>query len=378
MTIPVPTGEYAVGTFTYTVKDDRPETLNPDLMRSIAARVYYPVPEEQTEGCTKARCMSRNMAEGIRKMFMIPLNYDKMEAAGENFAACYENAPRPDGSTFPLILFSHGLGSYREGNSFLCIDLASHGYVVISVAHSRDGICTEFDDGSFVPFDKRIMRKLYQPYLGGMLAALRLIKAKGTVEELSEKFDVFQDKYCAFQKARLTEWVKDTQAALKYVRENLSSMIDFEKGIGAAGHSFGGDTAYRLCADFPEYVCGVNMDGALFGDYRDTVQKKPFMQISCRDNENVAMRVYLRHEQPVWKVMFRDMKHVGFSDMKHRLRFTSMAGKLPADVMHENLCRCHLEFFDAYLKGLKREPDIRSNDAITVTKFEPDLTKPDV
>ncbi|MBO4368276.1 MAG: hypothetical protein J5859_06150, partial [Clostridia bacterium] len=292
--MPVPTGAYAVGTFTYTVKDDRPEVMNPSVMRSVASRVYYPVPKALAEGCTRAKCMSREMAQGIRKLFMLPLNYDRMEAAGENDSACYVDAPRPDGERYPLIMFSHGLGSYREGNSFLCIDLASHGYVVISVAHSLDGICTEFDDGTSVPFDKSIKKKLYQPYFGGMIAAVRLTKAKGTVEELSEKFDEFQDHYCSFQKARLDEWVRDTQASLKYARENPSGMIDFEKGIGAAGHSFGGDTAYRLCADDPEYVCGVNIDGALFGDYRNTIQKRPFMQISCRDNENVAMRVYLR------------------------------------------------------------------------------------
>ena len=369
MNFPVPTGAYAVGTFTYTVKDDRPEALNPSVMRSVAARVYYPVEKDRTAGCARAKCMSRRMAEGIRKVFLLPLNYDRMEAAGENLSNCYENAPWPDGEKYPLIMFSHGLGSYREGNSFLCIDLASHGYVVISVAHALDAIYTEFDDGSFVPFDKTITKKLYQPYLGGLIGALKLTKAKGTVQELSEKFDAFQDKYCGFQKERLIEWVMDTQAALDYAKENLSGMIDFEKGVGAAGHSFGGDTAYKLCADFPEYVCGVNMDGALFGDYKDTVQKKPFMQISCPDNENVAARVYLRHEKPVWKVLFRDMKHVGFSDMKHRLRFAAMAGRLPPDVMHENLCKCCLEFFDAYLKGIKPEPEIRSSDAITVTKF---------
>ena len=372
MTAPQPTGPYAVGTFTYTVWNDRPEAMHPNVMRSVAARVYYPLPKDRAAGCPKAQCMSRNMAEGIRKLFHIPLNYDKMEAAGENLSACYENAPRPDGEKYPLILFSHGLGSYREGNSFLCIELSSHGYVVIAVGHALDGICTEFDDGTFVPFDASIMKKLYQPYVGGMIAALKMMRAKGSEAELARKFDVFQDKYCGFQKGRLSEWVRDTQAAFKYAQENLGDMIDFEKGVGAAGHSFGGDTAYRLCADDPAYVCGVNIDGALFGDYKNTVQKKPFMQISCRDNETVAARAYLRHEQPVWKVLFRDMKHVGFSDMKHRLRFASMAGRLPADVMHENLCGCILEFFDAYLKKIKREPDLRSNDAITVTKFEPD------
>ena len=204
MTIPEPTGEYAVGTFTYTVFNDRPEVLEPSAMRSVACRVYYPVPKNRVEGCKRAKCMSRSMAEGIRKGFRLPLNYDKMEAAGENTAACYENAPRPEGEKFPLILFSHGLGSYREGNSFLCIDLASHGYAVISVGHSRDGICTELDDGSIVPFDRSIVKKLYQPYLGGMIAALRLVSAKGTVKELSDRFDAFQDKYCIFQKAGWT------------------------------------------------------------------------------------------------------------------------------------------------------------------------------
>ena len=240
MAHPVPTGEYAVGTFTYTVKDDRPEALDPSGMRRVASRVYYPVPKDRVAGCAKAKGLSREMAEGIRKTFMFPLRYDRLEAAGENVSECYENAPRPEGEKYPLILFSHGMGSYREGNSFLCIELASHGYVVISVAHSREGIVTEFDDGTSVPFDRSITKKLYQPYLGGAVAALKLTKAKGTPEELSAKFDAFQDRYCGFQKDRLEEWVRDTQASLAYARENLSGMIDFGKGIGAAGHSSAG------------------------------------------------------------------------------------------------------------------------------------------
>ena len=43
---PVPAGEYAVGTFTYTVYNDREEILLPGTQRSIPARVYYPVLKE--------------------------------------------------------------------------------------------------------------------------------------------------------------------------------------------------------------------------------------------------------------------------------------------------------------------------------------------
>ena len=46
---PKPTGRYAVGTFTYTIKDHRKEVLPAGGMRSIAARVYYPVTKESVE-----------------------------------------------------------------------------------------------------------------------------------------------------------------------------------------------------------------------------------------------------------------------------------------------------------------------------------------
>ena len=374
MRLPKPTGEYAVGTFVYTVWNDREEVMHQGGMRSVTSRVYYPVLKENVAGLPKMTAMSENMLKGLKDSFKVAPNFKKDPEA--NLSECYENAERIPGKRFPLIMFNHGYNSYREGNSFLCIELASHGYVVISVDHSYEALCNEFDDGTVLFFDKTITKKMYEPMLGGVIALFKLMKARGSNEELARRFDEVQRKYCRFLMDRLPEWVKDNEAALNYAKENLTDLIDFEKGVGASGHSMGGDVAYALCARNPEFTCGINLDGALFGDYADDVQTRPFMQVSCADNEYVVTRVYIRHTQKVYKVFFRDMRHMGFADTLHVIPLKSVVGKLDPDVMHENLCRCHLEFFDAYLKKTKDAPELVSNDVVNVSVFEPDMAAP--
>ena len=370
---PKPTGEYAVGTFTYTVKDAREEVMDKTKMRSVASRVYYPIDKDSVKDLKPSIGLSENMAKGISKAFKIPINYEKMKEKGEIYSECFEDAPRIKDKRFPLIMFHHGMASYREGNSFLCIELASHGYVVISVSHSMEAACTEFDDGSVEWFDKSILKKQYQPFLKGAVNILKLSRFKGSDSEMAKRFDEFQRVYSRFLMGRLDEWVLDNDAALDYAKENLNDLIDFDRGIGVCGHSMGGNTAYRLCCDKEDYVCGINIDGALFGDYTNCVLNKPFLQVSCKSNEKVVARVYIRHTKPVFKALFKDMQHIGFSDMKHMMNPGLTAGKLDPDLMHENLCRCHLEMFDTYLKGIKNEPELISNDVITVTKYEADM-----
>ena len=179
-----------------------------------------------------------------------------------------------------------------------------------------------------------------------------------------------------FMMERLPEWIKDNEAALEYAKKELSDMIDFAKGVGVSGHSMGGDTAYALCVRNEDFVCGINLDGALFGDYTNDILRRPFMQVSCKNNENVVNRVYIRHTEPVYKVLFRDMTHIGFADViKYILPIKLLVGKLDADVLHENLCKCHLEFFDTYLKKLKDTPELKSNDDVKVSVYEADMSE---
>ena len=284
--------------------------------------------------------------------FKFPPNYDKETSAGHNRSECYKGAPWITGEKFPLIIFNHGYQSFMEGNSFLCIELASHGYVIMSVGHPLEGICTEYDDDAPIFFDKKLLKLANKPIIPNVMALNRLCKMKGTDEDRMKAIDKYQERFGGFMIRRLPEWGKDIYVALDYVKQNFSDWIDFDKGIGLTGHSFGGAVAYYLCMKDPQFQCGVNIDGMLFGLYKDKVMDKPFLMIACDEHEVLAARVCCKHTAPAYKAVFRDMKHVGFSDIKYAVpkAMSAVTGKLDADLMHESLCKCHLDFFNSHLK----------------------------
>ena len=204
----MPTGEYAVGTFSYTVYNDREEKMYNAIgtKRSIPVKVYYPVSKESVEGLPKARYMSKAVVDAIRKNLYVPIKYEKVESDGTNRSECYENAPFIEGGRFPLILFNYGYSSFLEANTYLLIELASHGYIVASVGHPYEGMVTTLDDGTVYKQAKGLSSKVYSPFLPSTIALLKLQKAKGTNEELWERFDAMQKKYNRFLIERLPEW----------------------------------------------------------------------------------------------------------------------------------------------------------------------------
>ena len=370
----MPTGEYAVGTFSYTVYNDREEKMYNAIgtKRSIPVKVYYPVSKESVEGLPKARYMSKATISAIRKNFYVPINYEKVESDGTNRSECYENAPFIEGGRFPLILFNYGYSSFLEANTYLLIELASHGYIVASVGHPYEGMVTTLDDGTVYKQAKGLSSKVYSPFLPSTIALLKLQKAKGTNEELGERFDAMQKKYNRFLIERLPEWELDTKAALKYLKENYSGRIDFANGIGVTGHSFGGATAYALCEDEPEtFTCGINIDGGLFGNHDGKVITTPFLQMNCEANKTGVTVAFVKNKNVAYHAVLRDMQHLGFSDLKHVIPLKSQVGKLDPDTAHKTVCGIHLEFFDTYLKKAKGKPVFENSDAVTFTEYGP-------
>jgi dienelactone hydrolase len=65
-------------------------------------------------------------------------------------SCCLLSVPLATGTArFPVVLFSHGLGGTRQTSSHRAEELASHGYVVVTIDHS-DCWASEFPDGRYL------------------------------------------------------------------------------------------------------------------------------------------------------------------------------------------------------------------------------------
>ena len=68
---------------------------------------------------------------------------------------CYQNVPfLPGEDKHRVILFSHGLCGYEMECTVLCADLASLGYVVVSLGHPIGSPIVAYEDGSFYEWDQ--------------------------------------------------------------------------------------------------------------------------------------------------------------------------------------------------------------------------------
>ena len=213
---------------------------------------------------------------------------------------------------------------------------------------------SHYEDGTVVPFDKTVTGKANEPLIPTLMFALR----KLTSEKALGGFDRFQKKYSGFCVERMGEWLKDDRCAISKIKELdrtensfLYQKIDFSHGIGATGHSLGGAAAYAHCLFDDEIACGVNMDGGLFGNYAETVNHKPFMQLVGRLNRNFVTRSMFYHDAPVHYLLFKHMMHYGFTDLKLIVKTRLAVGKADPLLALDTLNEAHGAFFDRYLKG---------------------------
>ncbi|WP_371520025.1 alpha/beta hydrolase family protein [Kitasatospora sp. NBC_01300] len=151
LTLPEPTGPHPVGTVPLHLLDaSRPDPLaGPGRFRELMASVWYPARE------AGAYPLAPWMADGALRAFLADTGF-AIDPALAPLTSGRVGAPvHRAGRRLPVVVYSHGAHSHRADHTVMVQELASHGYVVVTVDHTRDAI-TEFPDGLVLTPDRSI------------------------------------------------------------------------------------------------------------------------------------------------------------------------------------------------------------------------------
>jgi predicted dienelactone hydrolase len=137
LTLPRPTGPKRIGTVSlHLVDQSRPDPWVPaEKARELMVQIWYPA--RNVHGYPRADWVSPGVAARINPPgsgFVLPVTHG------------HTGAPAAPGRR-PVVVYSPGFGLERTGSTALVEDLASHGFVVVTIDHTHDAQFVEFPDG---------------------------------------------------------------------------------------------------------------------------------------------------------------------------------------------------------------------------------------
>jgi predicted dienelactone hydrolase len=347
--LPRPSGPYAIGTLTYHWKDaDRAEmfTADPSDRREIMVQLWYPA-AAQSGGARVPYIEDGRALAPLARLLGLPGFVFTHLRQVETHAV--RGAPLADGEgRFPVLVFSHGRGGFRQHNTVLVEELVSHGYIVATIDHPYAAAGVRFPDGRLAAFDPR----MFDPERPGHPAFFN-----HAIPFLAE--DV------VFTLDRLTALDRTDPMGL------LTGRLDLAH-VGALGPSLGGAIAATACLRDPRLRACLAMDVFMPADVVAAGLKQPTMLISRdtalmaregwdpRDVEETATTirtVFERSPGPTHLVLVPGMFHANYADaplmfwepLARRLGLIGpINGRRGLDIVDAYT----LAFFDRELKGV--------------------------
>src|SRR3982074_116724 len=356
LTLPTPTGPFAVGRAIYDWTDNVTlDTLAPapGTKRELLVWIWYPSAAGNSAAKVDAYVPMQMLAKGdyaSAPFIFRLLTRDPSRVHGHSLR---DSDVSPQQRSYPVAIMRAGASAAVVNYSTLAEDLASHGYVVVGFDAPYRTNVVVFPDG-------RVMtrRPENNPELAfGAADSARLINKL------------------------LSAWTGDIAFVLDRLRLlNASDSSGRFKGrldmarVGVFGHSFGGATALQFCHDDSRCKAGIDVDGAPLGGVVADGVTQPFMfLISDHKGESDASEPEaIRHaganihsiydRQPSDRrlmIMIRGGNHYMFSDdgamLKSPLvmRVLCTVGVVRLDGQRQVALAAHYvsTFFDVYLKG---------------------------
>ena len=285
------------------------------------------------------------------------------------------NAEENKEHSFPLIIFSHGAFGYYQSNTSTYMELASHGYVVMSLDHPYHAMFTKDSDGKTITVDPEFFQN-----------ALMIQNSDDSFSE--EEIYEITSKWMELRIADMNfviDTMKETVAANNMndswfigadSRDSILSLlklIDIQK-IGTMGHSLGGATAVTV-GRREDVSAVIDLDGTMLGeqigvqDGNPVINEEPYTTpLFSIDNENhhqssleiekvgynYANNVILKNATQGYNTYIKGSEHMNFTDLPLFSPFIASllgVGDIDAGECTDQVNSLVLDFFDSFLKG---------------------------
>lgn len=215
-------GPYPVGTYNaHLVDSTRADPWQPSKNRELMVSVSYPSGRSGAPAPWLTPALAAAVDPIISSAAFLDVPTGTVDWSGTRRQSRVD-APAVPGR-WPVVLFSPGMQAPREFYAAAADDLASRGYVVVTVSHTYESLAVEFPGN----------RIEYGTIDGSPASAKKAIDAR-----------VADMRFVLTQLPRLHRWVDPSR-------------------VGIAGHSYGGYTAGETMAHDRRFDAGINIDGAM-------------------------------------------------------------------------------------------------------------------
>jgi len=369
LALPAPTGSLGVGRAVHY----RDRTDTPDG-RPLAFEVWYPaVTGEGEKAVHHVPAVTRASANFLG---LPPFLFSYSATVSSNSVI---NASPKRGQVFPVVLYNHGYGGFTSVYQTVFEELASHGYVVVSVGHVQESALLIVDYATV---------KSSQP--GNDVYASRAHELEGpkinslqaTILNSDDPVELDEAYRALVQQSPLHNestglWASDTRRVIARLYELnasdplLQGILDLD-AIGVMGHSVGGATAGQLAYDTPAVSAGINIDGFQFGSLVENRLAVPFLFISSNETGDSYLRAFnfmLDSKVVAYQAVLKGFSHGSFSD----LTFFQTGADSGVDGKESiRLQRALIRtFFDRHLKNADTELSTLADeyDGVSITSY---------
>ncbi|KAA2264107.1 lipase [Solihabitans fulvus] len=241
--LPAPTGGHQVGTGSlHLVDQTRADPWRQDRRRELMVTISYP--SRHMDSAPRADWLTPGIGSVVQALAAAaPLNVPSGAVdwtATKRWASQDTPVDRRHGP-WPVVLFSPGFGVPRELDTLLTDDLASRGYVVVSMSHTYESSGVEFPGG-------RVETALVadnKPETMKTAIDVRVADARFVLDELT----------------RLNAGA-NPDAEHRQLPPGLRGALDLSR-VGMFGHSYGGYTSGETMYQDGRIAAGVNLDGSM-------------------------------------------------------------------------------------------------------------------